>query len=134
MVHAELSVVRYRPLAHSKAHWALHLHIVGGDESKQHFIYQANGEPGALALDVVEANPMQSQRFREEIFVCEIDGERAIAEVKECLRRQPMRNAIATWTCQDWVMESLETLNDEMLVDEYQYAEAKEKLETAYHN
>ena len=133
MVHAELSVVRYKPAAHSKAHWALHLRIVDGGETR-HLLYQANGEAGNLHLDVVEADPLKSQRFLEQIDICDIDGTSDIAEVESHLKKQPMRNEISSWTCQDWVMESLETLSEESLLNEYQYHEAKQKLEAAYHD
>ncbi|EPT01880.1 hypothetical protein FOMPIDRAFT_116431 [Fomitopsis schrenkii] len=133
MVHAELSVVRYKPAAHSKAHWALHLRIIDTDKTR-HLIYQANGEAGNLHLDVVEADPVKSRRFLEQIDICNIDTASDITDVERHLRRQPVRNEISSWTCQDWVMESLETLNEESLLDEYQYHEAKQRLETVYHD
>ena len=133
MVHAELSVVRYKPAAHSKAHWALHLRIVDGGEAR-HLLYQANGEAGNLHLDVVEADPMESQHFLEQIDICDIDGTSDIAEVESHLKKQPMRNEVSSWTCQDWVMEVLEALDEDNLLDEYQYGEAKERLMGLYAN
>ena len=133
MVHVELSVIRYKPAVHSKAHWALHLHVVNGSEARD-VIYQANGEAGNLHLDVVEADPMKSLRFLEKIDICDIDGAQDLADMERYLQKQPMRNEISSWTCQDWVMESLETLSEESLLDEYQYHEAKQRLEAAYHD
>lgn len=131
MVSAALSVIRYRPSTHSKAHWALCL-LISDSWVEHQILYQANSEAGNLQLDIVEADPKNSRRFLEQIHICYIDGTRDIADVERHLKRQPMHNEISSWTCQDWVMESLETLNDEDLLEEYQYNEAKQRLETAY--
>ncbi|TFY82321.1 hypothetical protein EWM64_g1693 [Hericium alpestre] len=130
---AELSVITYTPSAHSMAHWAIYLRIVEGNEI-QHLIYQANGDEGELELDIREADPKASSRFRGLINVSDIDDQDTIAQVKETLERQPMQNTIPSWNCQDWVMEALEALNDEMLLDEYQYQEAKDTLENLFHD
>ncbi|KAI6128909.1 hypothetical protein EDD16DRAFT_26406 [Pisolithus croceorrhizus] len=133
MVSAELSVVTYAPRAHSMAHWAIYLRVVKGGQTK-HLIYQANGNEGELHLDIREADPRASQRFSEQILVSEIDDGQAIAEVKQTLENQPMKNNVPTWNCQDWVMEALDDLDTEGLLDAYQYQEAKGKLEALYHN
>ncbi|KAI5980585.1 hypothetical protein EDD15DRAFT_916917 [Pisolithus albus] len=132
MVRAELSVVTYAPRAHSMAHWAICLSIVKGDQTK-HLIYQANGDEGELHLDIREADPRSSRRFSEEILVSDIDDEQAITEIKQSLEKQPMKNDVPTWNCQDWVMEALDDLDTEELLESYQYQEAKGKLEALYH-
>jgi len=107
------------------AHWAINLRAAGSD-----LIYQANGDEGKLDLDIRKANPKNSSRFRKEIKVSDIDDE---VEVKRILEGQPMNNDVASWNCQDWVMEALEALNDEMLLGDYQYNEAKDTLMELYH-
>ena len=135
MPTAELYVVTYTPLAHSMSHWAIYLRIIPTDVDPdddggcQHFIYQANGPEGNLALNVAEANPRHSRRCREVIMVSSIDD---IEEVKTKLREQPMSNEVASWSCQDWVMEALETLDDEELLDSSTYAEAKTRLDELF--
>ena len=77
---------------------------------------------------------MKSLRFLDKIDIFDIDGAQDSADMDRYLQKQPMRNEISSWTCQDWVMESLETLSEESLLDEYQYHEAKQRLEAAYHD
>ena len=91
MVHAELSAVIYDTTDKSMAHWAIHLRVTDDDDIT-HIVYQANGDEGELMLNVREADPASSRRFRKEIHVSDIDDESAIAEVKGILERQPMKN------------------------------------------
>ncbi|KAF8584453.1 hypothetical protein K439DRAFT_1633594 [Ramaria rubella] len=72
-----------------------------GEGETKHLIYQANGDEGELELNVREANPRVSSRFRKQINVSDIDDEGTITEVKQTLERQPMKNNVPTWNCQD---------------------------------
>ncbi|KAF9793249.1 hypothetical protein BJ322DRAFT_1207633 [Thelephora terrestris] len=121
MPTAELYVATYAPRHGSMSHWAIYLRVIptgahSDDEDEcQHLIYQANGPENELELDVSAANPRKSRRSRELIFVSNIDSTRDIEEIKTKLTEQPMMNHIAAWSCQDWVMESLDTLEEEEL-------------------
>lgn len=68
----------------------------------------------------------------QEIEVGIIDGEKSVQEARQVFERQPMRNDISAWSCQDWILETLETLHDEGLVEDYNYAEAKASCEELY--
>ncbi|KAF8584459.1 hypothetical protein K439DRAFT_1633603 [Ramaria rubella] len=58
-----------------------------GEGETKHLIYQANGDEGELELN--------------QINVSDIDDEGTITEVKQTLERQPMKNNVPTWNCQD---------------------------------
>lgn len=61
------------------------------------------------------------------MFVSEIDS-KDIKDVKNILESHPIDTDIATWSCQDWVLEALEALHDEEYIDASNYDDVKEKL------
>jgi len=138
MSTAELYVVTYRPLEHSWSHWAIYIRTIprgvdpDDDDECKHSIYQASGLENELQLDISAANPRNSGRCQAVVFVSSIDTARDLKDIETKLEEQPMMNDIPTWDCQDWVMESLEMLEDEELLDISGYNEAKMKLEELY--
>jgi hypothetical protein len=67
------------------------------------------------------------------ILVSSIDTVRDIEETKTKLEEQPMLNHFASWNCQDWVMEALETLESEESLVSSTYEEAETRLEELYY-
>jgi hypothetical protein len=108
-------------------HWALYLQTSSGS-----WIYQVTGEPTAFTYGHREGvDPANSSRFVESIFVSEIDrGD--VDAVKKILKNFPVQNDVATWSCQDWVLEALEALKDEELVDESTFFSAQEELQAGF--
>jgi hypothetical protein len=132
MVSATLSVAVYRRVEHSKSHWAIHL-LTRKDGEEEHIIYQAAGDEGKLSVEIREGvDPANSQRLMELILVSELDSTKVVEEARDIMSNQPVQNEVPLWTCQDWVMETLEALSDAELLDQYTYDEAKEKLEGVF--
>lgn len=52
--------------------------------------------------------------------------------LEQILSEQEIHNDQLQWSCQDWIMEALESLNVEGEVGDYEYGEAKETLEADY--
>lgn len=89
-----------------------------------------NGEPKNFKRDVREGvEPDKSARYRKLVHVSDIDDKDTVNEVCKIISTQIVRNDVSTWSCQDFVLEALEKLDEECLLDEYQYSEAKEILE-----
>lgn len=134
MVYGSLYVAEYRPKGGNVRHWALYLEV--HDRGAVHRnIYQVVGPAKDFEFSMVQdIAPAQSSRFIKNVHVSDFEDRAAIKSVREILSNQAIRNDIATWSCQDWVMEALETLDDEMLLDEYSYAEARAILGNDYNN
>lgn len=129
MFSATLNVAMYRPAGGNVGHWALYLRIFYGNDIK-HLIYQVNGEPKNFMRDVREGvEPDKSARYRKLVHVSDIDDKDTVNEVCKIISTQIVRNDVSTWSCQDFVLEALEKLDEECLLDEYQYSEAKEIME-----
>ncbi|EIN03905.1 kinase-like protein [Punctularia strigosozonata HHB-11173 SS5] len=132
MPTATLAVAIYRPQENSKSHWALWLSVTT-DGVVEDIIYHAAGEPGALALEIRHHNPRQSRRISQIIYVSDLDSERDIQEVRDIMDSQPLLNDIPVWGCQDWVMEALDTMDEEEVLDTT-WPEAKEQLMAVFKN
>jgi len=61
----------------------------------------------------------------------EIDGHQAIESVRKIVREQPILKQ-AQWSCQDWIIESLESLNLEGEIDDHEYEKVKDALQADY--
>ena len=89
------------------------------------------GEPGELELDVRAGDPDNLRRLKVRVHISEFDD---LEGVKRVLGAQETRNDVADWTCQDWVVEALESLHEEGLLDDFEYAEGKDTLIDQYYH
>jgi hypothetical protein len=134
MVNGALYVAEYRPQGGNVRHWALYLEVHDGGSVHRN-IYQVVGPAKGFEHSMVpDVAPAQSGRFVKNIHVSDLDDRDTIQSVREILGNQAVRNDIATWSCQDWVMEALETLSEEQLLDEFSYADARATLDNDYNN
>jgi Family of unknown function (DUF6540) len=129
MVKGSLYVAEYRPTGGNVRHWALYLEIHDSGAVYRN-IYQVVGPAKEFQLSIVpDVTPAQSRRFIKNVHVADFEDRGTIQSVREILRDQAIRNDIATWSCQDWVLEALETLSEEELLDEYSYIDARAILD-----
>jgi hypothetical protein len=125
-----LSVAIYRPLAGNVKHWSLWLEEVDTDTST---MYEVVGEPTSFRRNTLhDRRPESTTRFVRLIHVCEFDGAAATADAKQKLEDQEIHNDVAHWSCQDFVLEALEGLHDEELIQDADYYEAKDELDSIY--
>ena len=122
-----LFVAIYRPRDGNVHHWSLYLQdSVDGD-----MIYEVTGSPGDFKHNIISGvQPEKSKRHVRSLEVAEIDRQ-DINAAKEILANIAIKD-VATWSCQDFVLEGLEELHDEAIIGDYQYAEAKDNLEAVY--
>lgn len=126
-MRAELSVAHYLPIDGNVRHWALYLKTPSED-----LIYQVTGAATAFEYGDREGIvPQDSARFVELVLVSEIDS-KAVEAVKEILATHPIDNGVATWSCQDWVLEAIEALHEEDLLEESVYEDVRDQLMEAY--
>ncbi|KAJ3515448.1 hypothetical protein NLJ89_g1754 [Agrocybe chaxingu] len=128
MTSATLSVAICHAVLGSKAHWALYLSVKEGI-TRREVIYQATGPENQLHLEIREnLDPRSSERLNCLVHVSELISKEDVDQAEALIRQQEIKNNITRWTCQDWVLEVLEALDDEELLDEYEYAEARSEL------
>ncbi|MCJ1339736.1 hypothetical protein MMC09_005026 [Bachmanniomyces sp. S44760] len=112
------------------SHWALHLDLHGYG----HVLYEVIGGPGEFRLAQRTSAPDRSTQLRESVFVADIDGTDNIAHYYQIVANtNAIQNDIALWNCQQWVMDILETLQEEDIIDDYRYHNSKEELEARFY-
>lgn len=114
-----LYVALYAPVQGNVKHWALYLEGVG--------IFQVVGDPMEFELNVrLRVRPQDSARYTGRVYIAEVDDTREFVQV---VRTTHISNDVAHWNCQNFVLDVLEGLNDDDVLDDYDYQEAKDKLE-----
>lgn len=120
----KLFVVFYRPRYGNYLHWALH--IENGDE---HQILEVDGEHPQFEYNTFMEDPNTSNTFLRQLFVAVL-GEGDIERVKSAARSVPVDNETVEWDCQDYVLEVLERLQEDLVLDkdDADYIEVREIL------
>ena len=135
MVQGFLSVAQYSSPSGGCGHWAFWLTITDAKSpaAAKSIIFQLIGPgPGEFEFEVrSDMDPARSRRFIKAVAVCAYDSQAAIDRVAALLRAQKLSDGLQ-WTCQDWIMEALETLNAEEELGDYEYAEVRETLQHDY--
>jgi len=75
----------------------------------------------------VGAIPRNSSRYVESVEVAEINSD-DVADLDRIIRATPVQNDVQGWCCQDYVLEALETLNQEQIVEDEEYERARRRL------
>ncbi|KAM0802264.1 hypothetical protein BDR22DRAFT_819811 [Usnea florida] len=120
-----LSVAMYKSPEGDYSHWALHL-----EDCSEHTIYEAvNGYPHFKANIITGKKPNQSLRYQRSIFMYEINAP-DVPGLKEAVSSVKLQNDIVHWNCQDYVIETLDLLEEECIVDgeDKSYIKAKKEL------
>lgn len=73
--------------------------------------------------------PENSGQHTGSIPVADIDD---VNYFDQTVRATAIHNDVLGWSCQDWVLEALEDLNVNEILGDYEYNEAKERLERRY--
>ena len=100
-----------------------------GDFTCQHFIFEVTGSHPNFKRNVVKADPRNSQSFVRMIFMDTVSSG-DIATVQNVARTTKIDNETVEWDCQEYVLDMLETLEEECVVedDDETYKEAKKEL------
>jgi hypothetical protein len=132
LVPTTLTVVQYKSLVGGYGRWAFCLVVKEGNETIN-YILQVISPSGPFEYEErVNVDPTSSARYIRSVPVIDnISGQITIAHVKELISKQEIKDAVQ-WSCQDWILEALETLNLEEEIDNYTYAQIKEQLEMDY--
>jgi len=124
----KLYVAMYRPVAGNYEHWALYL-----ENNSEHTIYEVTGEYPHFKLNVVPGKPTSTNRHRTSIFVYDVNAT-DIPDFKNAISSMKPNNSISHWNCQDYVIESLDKLEEECVIDgdEKAYISAKKQVKTHF--
>ena len=96
-------------------HWALYL-----DNGSEKIIWQVVGSPGEFEKQqVVGRKPEWTVRHNRSILVATLNNAADVAAMKEVIRNAEVDNETPLWTCQDYVLEILEKLQEDYIIDEY---------------
>ncbi|KAI9698634.1 MAG: hypothetical protein M1836_003743 [Candelina mexicana] len=120
----KLFVVFYRPRYGNYQHWALYLQTDTGN-----LIFEVTGSHPYFKHNVVKADPRNSQSFVKMIFMDTVNSG-DIATVQNVARTTKTDNETVEWDCQEYVLDMLETLEEECVVDDDDetYKNAKKEL------
>lgn len=119
----DLHVVIYRPREGNYFHWAFHTYNTKSDE---HQVFQVEGLENELERTVLTFNPESFMRVVRQILVGhmrEIDLKQAAQAIEEV----EIQNEVATWDCQDYVIDIMDALDDIGLLGSFRKYEAVKK-------
>ncbi|KAI5788989.1 hypothetical protein EDC01DRAFT_658434 [Geopyxis carbonaria] len=130
---ATLYVAIYRPSIATGGgnvhHWGFYLQHA----DKTSYIYEIVGTATKFVPNELNnVDPEATGRFKENVFVADIDSAGDIPDVKRVLKGVRIKNDVTHWMCHDWVLEVIEALEEDELVNEWDAAEAKRELEERY--
>lgn len=133
MVSATLSVVQHKAIGGGCGHWAFHLLVKDGDKKTDYILQIVNKDSPSFRYEELEGvDPQASSKFIRPLLVIDsINGQENINSVKAIIAKQEIKE-VAQWSCQDWVLEALESLNLEQELDDFTYGELKDTLEDDY--
>ena len=120
-----LFVAMYKPPRGNYLHWALYL-----QDGLEDIIYEVVGENPRFETNVITGKkPEQSTRYQRSIFIYEINPA-DVQSLKDKVSSVKLQNDVVHWNCQDYVMETLDLLEEECIIDgeDKSYIKTKEKL------
>lgn len=109
---AILYIAVYQPRHGNYKHWALCL-----EYNKNYTIFELKGEHPDFFKNKISAKPTGSQSHIANILVGSI-RDHEVDEVSRAFEKARVDNVTLEWTCQDFVLEILETLRDQLVIDE----------------
>ena len=120
----KLYVVFYRPRYGNYQHWALYLQT-----DTDNLIFEVTGSHPNFKRNVVKADPRNSQSLVRMIFLDTVSSG-DIATVQNMATTTKIDNETVEWDCQEYVLDMLETLEEECVVDDDDetYKDAKKEL------
>lgn len=122
-----LNVAIYGPQAQegNVHHWALLL-----DEGEAGCTtYEVVGGSMAFALNEDRnSTPSPSGQSLRNVFLVDLDCSADVQKAHQIARQQAIRNDIAVWNSQQWVMDVVESLHKEYIIEGYDYAKAVQIL------
>ena len=120
----KLYVVFYRPRYGNYRHWALYLQT-----DTENLIFEVTGSHPNFKRNVVKADPRNSQSLVNIIFMDTVSSG-DIATVQNVARTTKVDNETVEWDCQEYVLDMLETLEQECVVDDDHetYKDARNEL------
>lgn len=102
----ELAVVFFKLVEGNFDHWALWLH--GPSYNK---LFQVTGDYAEMRAQMLDEDPTDNTRLYQTITLDDILIDR-IQAVEACIYGVRVQNDVALWDCQDYVLDVLDTLED----------------------
>ncbi|WEW58266.1 hypothetical protein PRK78_003734 [Emydomyces testavorans] len=94
-------------------HWAL---FIDAPHAQDKTVLQALGSAGRFRFESKNADARLYDTLVELFYVCDVDVAR-MNDVKQIAEQLPIRDSVAGWNCQDYVLDLLKALEGEGLVD-----------------
>ena len=120
----KIFVVFFRPLDGNYQHWALYL-----DKGDEHEIFEVDGSHPNFQRNTYTTDPRKAFNFIGSIYVGPI-SDADIPAMRNSVALVDVNNETIEWDCQDYVLEILDKLEEEMILegDDEDYANAREDL------
>jgi hypothetical protein len=105
----------------------------GPSGGSEHTIYEVTGETPSFKANVVQSRPESTTRHKRNIFIVEI-APTDLNSFREAVAAVPIDNETVDWDCQDYVLEVLDHLEEELVIDgnDGEYIAAKEEGKSHY--
>jgi len=124
MAYPQLWVAFYRPRYGNYQHWALYL-----QDGNDHTLYEVTGSHPNFQKNQVKAKPQSSSSYRNKLFVASL-SKSDISLVAKAARDVKVDNSTTEWDSQEYVIDIIESLKDELVLDEddEDYKKARKEL------
>ncbi|KKY25340.1 hypothetical protein UCRPC4_g01864 [Phaeomoniella chlamydospora] len=119
-----LAIYNPRPGEGNVLHWALFLDC----RSTNTWIVEVAGGPRQWRRSILTGTrPSRTASHRRNEYLADIDDvDSFLSEVHQTT----INNSVVLWNCQQYVMDILDRLNNEDLIDDYQYADIRDRLQS----
>lgn len=108
----ELYIAIYQPKEGNYKNWALYL-----ENGSEHTIFEVIGSYPNFERNVMSGKPQSTSRHRKSILVATI-RDQDVEDLKTYMANMKVDNETALWTCQDYIIETIDGLYDECIIDE----------------
>ena len=123
-----LFVAMYKPPRGNFLQWAIYL-----QDGSEDTIYEVVGENPLFEANIITGRkPEQSTRYQRSIFIYKINP-LDVPSLKEKVSSVKLQNDVVHWNCQDYVMETLDLLEEECIIDGEDKSYIKTKKELRKH-
>ena len=118
----------YTPVEGNYEHWALYL-----ENGSEHTIYEVTGETPSFKTNVVNTEPKSTRRHKRNIFIADILPT-DLPEFHEAVKIVKPDNSTVHWNCQDYVLEIIDQLEENMVVnkDDGEYQDAMKEVKSYF--
>lgn len=125
MLKASLYLSIYHPIWGTCAHWASKVKVGSTDT----YYLQIFGEPGTFAFNETRGNDPVIAPHRKDINIWNLESIADVERVRNVARKMRIDTETVLWNCQDWCMDVIQELEEDLVVGTEEDGDEKDLAE-----